>query len=73
MSTTRALTLAGALVGFATATAAQTTPMAEPGAISGLEPGGAVGPVMDRERFAHVIFNEFEGRWNGTNTEFGWD
>ena len=28
---------------------------------------------MDREIFAHVIFNELEGRWNGTNTEFRWD
>jgi copper resistance protein B len=28
---------------------------------------------MDREIFTHVIFNELEGRWNGTNTEFRWD
>jgi copper resistance protein B len=30
-------------------------------------------PVMDRPILAHVIFNELEGRWNGTNTEFRWD
>ena len=32
-----------------------------------------VQPVMDRQIFAHGIFNELEGRWNGTNTEFRWD
>jgi len=30
-------------------------------------------PVMDRPILAHVIFNQLEGRWNGTNTEFRWD
>jgi copper resistance protein B len=30
-------------------------------------------PVMDRPILAHVIFNQLEGRWNGSNTEFRWD
>ena len=28
---------------------------------------------MDRPILAHVIFNQLEGRWNGTNSEFKWD
>ena len=30
-------------------------------------------PVMDREIFAHVILNENEGRFNGSNTQYRWD
>jgi len=29
--------------------------------------------VMDRSIFAHVIFNELEGRWNVSDTEFRWE
>ena len=29
-------------------------------------------PVMDQGIYAHAIFNQFEGRWNGSNTEFRW-
>jgi copper resistance protein B len=32
-----------------------------------------VQPVMDRGIFAHAIFNQLEGRFNGSNTEFRWD
>jgi copper resistance protein B len=32
-----------------------------------------VQPVMDRGIFAHAIFNELEGRFNGSNTEFRWE
>jgi copper resistance protein B len=30
-------------------------------------------PVMDQAIFAHAIFNQIEGRWNGSNPEFRWD
>ena len=30
-------------------------------------------PVMDQGIYAHAIFNQLEGRWNGSNTEFRWD
>jgi copper resistance protein B len=33
----------------------------------------AMQPVMDQTIFAHAIFNQLEGRWNGSNTEFRWD
>jgi copper resistance protein B len=29
-------------------------------------------PVMDQGIYAHGIFNQLEGRWNGSNTEFRW-
>src|SRR5215813_12879104 len=34
---------------------------------------GETQPVMDRGIFAHAIFNQLEGRWNGSNTQFRWD
>jgi len=30
-------------------------------------------PVIDRPILAHAIFNQLEGRFNGSNTEFRWD
>ena len=38
----------------------------------GMEPG-EMQPVMDQAIFAHAIFNQLEGRWNGSNTQFRWD
>jgi len=38
----------------------------------GMEPG-EMQPVMDHAIFAHAIFNQLEGRWNGSNTQFRWD
>jgi len=29
--------------------------------------------VMDQTIFAHAIFNQLEGRWNGSNPQFRWD
>jgi copper resistance protein B len=69
MSTTRMLPLVAALVAVATAAAAQTS-AAKDEATPDTEP---VQPVMDRAILAHVIFNQLEGRWNGTNSEFKWD
>jgi len=69
MSASQIFWFAVALVSAASAAAAQTP--AVPSA-SGLEPG-AMQPVMDQAIFAHAIFNQLEGRWNGSNTEFRWD
>jgi copper resistance protein B len=68
MSASRIIGLAAALVFTATAAAAQT-----PAVLSapGLEPG-AMQPVMDQGIYTHAIFNQLEGRWNGSNTEFRW-
>ena len=70
MSTFRIIGLAAALVLVATAAAAQTAAANDPAA--GPEPG-AMPPVMDRGIYAHAIFNQLEGRWNGSNPEFRWD
>jgi copper resistance protein B len=64
--------LAAALVALTPAAAAQTPPAKDQPA-PGMELVGAVQPVMDRPILAHVIFNQLEGRWNGSNTEFRWD
>jgi len=37
-----------------------------------MEPGAML-QVMDQAIFAHAIFNQLEGRWNGNNTQFRWD
>jgi len=69
MSAYRIIPSAAALVAFASAAAAQTTAATdEP--ILRMEP---VQPVMDQGIFAHAIFNQLEGRFNGSNTEFRWD
>jgi copper resistance protein B len=68
----RILPLAAALVAVATAAVAQTPPATDQPA-PGMELGGAVQPVMDREILAHLLFNELEGRFNGSNTQFRWE
>jgi copper resistance protein B len=68
----RILPLAAALVAVATAAVAQTPPATDQPA-PGMELGGAVQPVIDREILAHLLFNELEGRFNGSNTEFRWE
>jgi copper resistance protein B len=74
MSTFRTLTFAAALIAFATAAAAQTpSTNNEPAPTPGMNAGGAVQPVMDREILAHGIFSQLEGRSNGSNTEFRWE
>ena len=71
MNAFRICWLAAALVFAAMAAAAQTpASKVEPGI--GLEPGG-MQPVMDQAIYAHAIFNQLEGRWNGSNTEFRWE
>ena len=69
---TRILPAAAALLALAGAPAAQTPPAKDQPA-PGMELGGAVQPVMDQTIFAHLFFNELEGRFNGSNTEFRWD
>jgi copper resistance protein B len=69
MSAPLVIPLAAAIAAFATGAAAQVTATKDEPTLN-LEP---VQPVMDRPILAHVIFNELEGRWNGSNTEFRWD
>src|SRR5207302_4668780 len=74
MSTSRILTLATALIAFATGAAAQTPEVADrPATMPGVQPGGAVQPVRDTDIIAHAIFNQLEGRFNGSNSEFRWE
>ena len=63
--------LAAALVTSASGAAAQA-PTANP-PTSAPETGAMPPPVMDQGIFAHAIFNQLEGRWNGSNSEFRWD
>ena len=70
----RISSLAAALAVLAIAAAAQTPPaQGQPQLMPGMEPVGAVQPVMDQPILAHVIFSQLEGRWNGSDTEFRWE
>jgi copper resistance protein B len=69
MSPSRIFWFAAALAFAAMAAAAQTPAVPS---VPGLEPG-AMQPVMDQSIYAHAIFNQLEGRWNGSNTEFRWE
>ena len=60
---------AAAIVAIASAAAAQI-PAATGESTLGVE---TMQPVMDRPILAHAIFNQLEGRFNGSNTEFRWD
>jgi copper resistance protein B len=71
MSASRIFWLAALLVLVVTAAAAQT-PAPKLAPSLGLEPG-AMPPVMDQGIYAHAIFSQLEGRWNGSNTEFRWE
>jgi len=71
MSARRVIALALVLAALAVPAGAQT-PAARDEPTLGPEPG-AMQPVMDRGIFAHAIFNQLEGRWNGSNTEFRWE
>ena len=65
------LPVAAVLFTFAVPALAET-PAANIAPTLGIEPG-AMQPVMDQAIFAHAIFNQLEGRWNGSNTQFRWD
>jgi len=70
MNWLRSLPVAACLfVGIASTAGAQI-PAASGEPALGMEP---MQPVMDRPILAHVIFNQLEGRWNGSNSEFRWD
>jgi copper resistance protein B len=74
MSTFRIFSLAVALAVLTTAVAAQTPAAPDaPRPMVEMEAGGAMQPMMEPGILAHVLFNELEGRFNGTNTEFRWD
>jgi len=69
---TRIIPIAAVLIVLAAPAAAQSPAATiEPGL--GIEPG-AMQPVMDQAIFAHAIFNQLEGRWNGSNhrISLGW-
>jgi copper resistance protein B len=68
---TRTIAIAAVLLAFA-APAGAETPAVNIEPTPGMEPG-AIQPVMDQAIFAHAIFNQLEGRWNGSNTQFRWD
>ena len=67
----RIIPVAAAHCAFA-APATAETPVAEAEPTLGME-SGDMQPVMDQAIFGHAIFNQLEGRWNGSNPEFRWD
>jgi len=67
----RIIPVAAALCTFAAPVLAET-PAANAESTLGMA-SGETQPVMDRGIFAHAIFNQLEGRWNGSNTQFRWD
>jgi copper resistance protein B len=71
MSGVRIIPLATALIALATSAWVQT-PTARGDTTSGME-AGAMPPVMDQGIYVHAIFNQLEGRWNGSNPEFRWE
>ena len=71
MNALRPLAVAAALAAFAAAQAPATADETAP--LTGLQTPAEMPPVMDRQIFAHAIFNQLEGRWNGNNTEFRWE
>jgi len=70
MSASPTVALAAALGISTTAAPAQTPAHTEPTRVPEF---GTMQPVMDRGIFAHVIFNEFEGRVAGADAEFRWE
>jgi copper resistance protein B len=71
MSALRIIPFALAIVALPVPAAAQA-----PATKDQLTPGmdsGAMPPVMDHGIYAHAIFNQLEGRWNGSNPEFRWE
>jgi copper resistance protein B len=74
MTIIRIIPLAVAIALTARAAAAQTPAAPEkPQPMADIEPAAAMPPVMDRAIFAHVLLDQFEGRFNGNNPEFRWD
>src|SRR5262249_26057756 len=67
----RIIPVAAALCTFAAPVLAET-PAADAQSTLGMA-SCETQPVMDRGIFAHAIFNQLEGRWNGSNTQFRWD
>ena len=66
------LPFAAGLVAVPVPAAAQTPATKRPVHLPGMD-AGAMPPVMDQGIFAHAIFNQLEGRWNGSNPEFRWE
>src|SRR5262249_2479722 len=68
MSALRINPLAAALIAWAPPAWAQA-PATKDQLTAGMD-SGAMPPVMDQGIYAHAIFNQLEGRWNGSNPEF---
>jgi copper resistance protein B len=74
MSILRIIPLAAVIALPALAAAAQTAAAPEtPQLITAMDPGAAMPPVMDSGVTAHALFDQLEGRFNGSNPEFRWD
>ena len=74
MSILRIIPLAAAIVLPALAAAAQAPAAPEtPQLMTAVEPGAVMPPVMDSGVTAHVLLDQLEGRFNGSNPEFRWD
>jgi copper resistance protein B len=66
--------LAAVIAMLATGAVAQTPAASDtPQPMVKMESGDAMQPMMEQGILAHVLFNELEGRFNGTNTEFRWE
>jgi copper resistance protein B len=62
-----------ALVALATGAAAQAPSADQLATDTAMPAAETMPPVMDRQIFAHLIFNQLEGRFNGANPELRWD
>jgi copper resistance protein B len=65
------LPLAAVLALLATTAAAQAPAAHDASTLPGMDMT-AMPPVMDRSIFAHVLFDQFEGRTSGKTTDFRW-
>ena len=74
MSILRIIPLAAAIVLPALAAAGAGARRAEtPQLMTAVEPEPSMPPVMDSGVTAHVLLDQLEGRFNGSNPEFRWD
>ncbi len=75
MSTLRTLATASLLATLTNAALGQTaSPPASPHQMMpGMAPGAEMPPVEDNRIFAHVLLDEFEGRFGGDGGDFRWD
>ena len=73
MSALRAFLLTSLLGTVATAAAAQAPPAANAGMAMPMKSADTTMGMMDNAIFAHVLFDQLEGRSDGAKTDFRWD